>query len=217
MKILYVEGADCIGKTTFIKKLKSKLKENSYRVFTTREPDYFVRSELLQNKDKQYDYYVQRLMMGASHIQKLQDIKELKMSGEYDVVVVDRTSIISDYVYGCRLNADKNFNLVNRALSPIIEEVNSELINDSFLLLGYLNEDEFEKRVSKRGDGVDVLDTYEIKHRVRELYDDLISDISRNGEMSEYLTSYHFKDIFIANLEKEDDLIDYLIRTNLFK
>lgn len=217
MKILYIEGADGIGKTTFINRLKSELENNNYRVFATREPDYFVRKELLHNMDKQYDYYVQRLMMGASHIQKIQDIKELKKSGEYDVVLVDRTSVISDYVYGCRLNTDKDFNFVNKSVSPIIEKVNSELKDDSFLLLGYLNDEVFEERLSQRKDGKDILDTYDIKKKVKTEYDALVDEISKEGDMCRYLLQYHFKDILIANFENSKNLINYLIKINIFK
>lgn len=213
MKFIYIEGADGIGKTTIIKKIKEKAEEQGIRVYTTREPDYIVREELLTPGKKEYDYYVQRLLMGVSHIQKLRDLIEIKNSGDYDVAIIDRTSIVSDYIYGSKLQLDKNFELVRRGLEPIIKEVNAELKKDSCLILGTLNEKVFEERLSLRKDGKDVLDTYEIKRAVKEKYDEYIEEVKRNDKyIATELYSNHFDNIMVIDFANTDLMADEIIK-----
>lgn len=219
MQIIYIEGADGIGKTTLIKALKKLLSRKGYRVYATREPDYFVRNELLNKSSKQYNYYCQRLMMGTSHIQKLQDLKDLKSTGEYDIVLVDRTSIISDYVYGSKINLDKNYFAVQRLLEPIIKEVNTELKDDSYLIIGALSNEKFEERLSSREDGQDVYDTYETKKIVKEKYDEVMIEIQRNDKMiTSSLEQNHFKDIYIIKFDDIgkaiDSILTHVIKSN---
>lgn len=213
MKFIYIEGADGIGKTTLIKKLKEKATKQGIRVYATREPDYAIREELLAPGKKEYDYYVRRLLMGASHIQKLKDLIEIKNGGEYDVAIIDRISIVSDYVYGSKLQLDKNFNIVEKGLEPIIKEVNAELIKDSVLIIGTLNNKVFEDRLSLREDGVDILDTHETKRAVKEKYDEYIEEIKRNHNyVTTKLYSDHFADIVVIDFANTDFMADEIIK-----
>lgn len=204
MKVLYVEGADCIGKTTLIKELVKELEDMKYRVLATREPDYCFRKALLNTNfnKKEFCYYAQKLMMGTSHIQKLDDLNKIKLSGDYDVVIVDRTSIISDYVYGSKLMLDMNFGVVQGALEPIIKEMNTELKEHSYLVIGRVSDEEFEKRISSRPSQQDALDTYENKLRVRSGYDAVISEILIDGgDFVNRLFANHFNDINIISFD----------------
>lgn len=213
MKFIYIEGADGIGKTTLINELTKECEKQGIRVYKTKEPDYFVRDELLTEGKREYDYYVKRLLMGVSHIQKLRDLIEVKNSGDYDVAFIDRTSIVSDYIYGSKLNLDMNFEIVKRGLSPIIKEKNAELRKDSYLIIGNLNNDVFEKRLSKRKDGKDVLDTYEIKKAVKDKYDEYIDEIRRNKDfITTELYSDHFQDIMVADFEDTNYIIKDIIK-----
>ena len=213
MKFIYIEGADGIGKTTLIKKLKTEAEKQGIRVYTTREPDYAIREELLSPGKKEYDYYVQRLLMGASHIQKLRDLIEVKNSGDYDVAIIDRTSVVSDYIYGSKLQLDKNFEIVQRGLQPIIKEVNTELKENSYLILGTLNEQVFEERLSFRKDGQDVLDTYEIKRAVKEKYDEYIDEVKRNHKyIATELYTDHFNDIMVIDFANTDLMAKEIIK-----
>lgn len=210
-KIIYVEGSDYSGKTTFINNVKEKLEKQGKKCKCFKEPSGIYRELLLSDKSKDISLIERRILFCASRISVMEEIYKVK--DEFDYIFVDRTSIVSDYVY-THIEGNNN-ELLYITLFPTyclcldFAENIDEKIYDSFFMRNssiiFLDIDKktFMERMDKREQVTnDINDAKDIifKKNVFNKYKDFIKAL----ELLEgsFFLRYSFKEYAILHLNE---------------
>lgn len=219
-KVFFVEGSDYSGKTTFIKRAEEYLKSSGFNVLTLKEPVSPLR-EILLSKDYDFGFSGRRLLFAGSHTFVMDKIFAEK--DNYDYILVDRTSVITDAIY-MQAEIDRGVdNSKREEIYDLYGHINKTSIladkifyngffkENSSLILISLDRCDLESRISHRG--IDTSDRYdsqsiEYKRNIWRKYDELINRI-RLGEDS---VSQFFKKVYIVPSENSKSMISEILK-----
>ena len=206
-KIYFIEGPDYSGKTTLINKIKESFKDK--RILVLREPCNEMRAMLL-DKDRNLQNQTRRFLFAASHTKIMSEIYTKRK--EYDIVIVDRSAVVSDIIYSNHENGVKEHmsKITGNTLAKIIDiyiETDNVFYNDFFknnseLLMLTIDDETFEKRLkSRKIDEKDINDSRDddFKWRIKRDYEIFIT----NSDTSRIIVPSIFKAIHV--LKSDDD------------
>lgn len=222
-KVFFVEGSDYSGKTTLIQKLSEYLIGQGHSVLLLKEPISPLRDVLL-GKDYDFGFAAKRFLFAGSHTY-LMDIV-FKSKGDYDFILIDRTSVITDAVYSSmemRIDLkDKDreglFSIC-KDMTDAIKQTDKTLFDNffsenSYLILLDITKSQLINRINRRK--VDTDDRYDslssdYKIKVWQSY----SDIARNIADGDDSLKGIFKNIYIVNAD--DNPMSLIIKNNVLK
>lgn len=152
-EVYYIEGSDYTGKTTLIQNLSERIDKDGKTVLLLKEPNGYFRTQLL-NSRKELSFFERRLLFLTCHMQTREIIaRELD---NYDYIIIDRCAIVSDMMHlGTECIHEMDMEICSKKLIWAYDSIREfhELTSKDFnshLLLLYVGEKEFERRVSLR-------------------------------------------------------------------
>lgn len=192
-KILYTDGPDGSGKTVLVQKLKKKLESQGHKVYITKEPGgetFGPVRELLQNPNDVVHDISRRILFFANHIQVLGEIQ--KIINDYDYIIIDRMSFVSDRVYGCNLGkynelSSKMLDEFMDMTQSIYKECFGDFINEETqinLIFIDINDNLLRKRIGERKSSNDLNDNknMDFKIKVNHIYKDVVKEIEKYND-----------------------------------
>lgn len=205
-KVIFVEGADYSGKTTFIKKITDKLSKEGQTFLILKEPFGIYRDILLDPKGE-LTFLNRRMLFAAGHIEIMNKIVETVKYENFDYIFIDRTSIISDWVYSIAENPnqaktlEKVLNTIEYADKNFYE---SFFKNNSSIILLDIQRNVIANRIeSRKIDSNDINDikSSEFKMKIYDTYHYLIETFG-TSDFSRFFNEY----MILDSEEKADDL-----------
>lgn len=159
-RIIFFEGSDCVGKSIQIKLMRDKIINRGFTVKCLKEPGSTRRMEDVRkilldkemNKEEELSYLSRRLLYAADHAQLIDTINKIK--DKYDVILVDRYTLLSDFVYGPMLIKDQHkftiSTLINECYEEIYKAYSSCPIENACLILITIDDEELTFRDKQR-------------------------------------------------------------------
>ena len=153
-EIIFWEGSDYTGKTTAIKYIKEYYESRNKKVLILKEPFGKFREMLLSKEDNLHEQ-TRRLLFIADHIEVMSEI--FKSKDDYDIILIDRVSIVSDFIYmreeiedkyilsKTMENSFKNYMFVDKTYFK------GFFANNTHLFIIDIDKSDFLKRLKSRG------------------------------------------------------------------
>ena len=145
-KLVCFEGIDGSGKSTICKKLKNNLQKAGQRVLMLHQPGVTKLGKsirkLLLNNDSEIDFVTERLLFSAENADFINYLKKIR--NNYDIILLDRSTFISEQVY---TKALKNTDIlrVQQHLSEIIPGF-EDFVKQTYLVIVTVSRSEWKKR-----------------------------------------------------------------------
>lgn len=201
-KLICFEGVDGCGKSTICKKLYQALNKK-HKVILLHQPGTTplgtkIRHLLLDNKSK-IDYVTERLLFSADNADFVNYLSEIRK--DYDYILLDRCTFISEQVYSKALN-NNHIIAVQQHLSKIIPNF-KEFIPKSYLVVINVSKEVYKSR-KLNGDRIE---------KRGKKYLDKVYNIYNNNDFN--WTPYFSKLYNIQNNDKIDNVINEINKTVL--
>lgn len=166
-KIIFVEGSDYVGKTTFIDKFILLLNSEGLKALRIVEPNGEYR-KILMSKGNKLSIQGRKFLFAANHIDTMYKIA--KEYDNYDYILIDRTALISDFIYN---TSDNELNEYLERFAGMYEDLdltkfNNLFLNNSMTLFLAVTPSIFESRLQAR------------KVKISDYYDSKTEDFKRN-------------------------------------
>lgn len=211
-KLIILEGADGVGKTTVSKKLEESLCAQGCKAVIMPVPRHsgigeFIRKRLLTEDISLQSRMSLQMVFLAEHMEVLEYVKS-KMLQDHDYVIMDR-SLLSGLVYGyidlCETNNKDPYKL----LFPTYEEIVFQMLEHIDFEMFYLtcDVDEAIRRLKERKGNNTTHDLYDdvdnIIHSSRKVYESYLEIFKYKGKRCkiEHDTNHEFCEIDTTNVD----------------
>ena len=223
-KVIFVEGSDYSGKTTLISALTSNLAKEGKTYMVLKEP-FGIYREILLNPNKKLSFMTRRILFMAGHIEVMNKITETVKNNNFDYIFIDRTSIISDWVYSVvESDSDNECIKILAKILDTIEYVDKNFFesffkNNSSIIFLDASESTMKYRINERkinSDDINDIKSTEFKMKIYEIYHYLIKIIDTSYSTIENFTRFFKEYMILDNQEKIDNLIIGGIQNAIF-